>query len=530
MSDNKIEANAEQTTTTNGIYSHYVLFILVLVYILNFVDRNILSILAQDIKVDLGATDAQMGFLYGTVFAIFYAIFGLPLARFADVWVRRSLISGGLLFWSAMTVFSGFARSFPMLALCRMGVGIGEASASPAAFSLLSDYYSPRFRATVLAIYSSGIYIGLGVGMFIGGYVLDTWTNMYPVDPPLGLKGWQVAFMVVGLPGVLLAAWVRTLREPPRGISEGIVAKKHPAPFRLLGTELATVIPPLNIFSIIRHGASLKTNLIGALVISAVAYILILLTGNPAQWIALGFGVYISFSWTQCLKVNDPATYFMMFKSKAFVFSTLAFPTISFVTFGVSFWFAPLLMRLHSVSPTEVGLYIGLTSAAGGLVGAPLGGILADRMKLKFASGRLLLGVIGVFGIVPMVLIMVHAENVDTAYYLNFFYYVFASLWVGVPPATASDLVMPRMRAVATAYYILISTFIGLALGPYCIGLMSDLFLASGMNDAESLRTAISYSLLIFIPTLIFLAIAGRHLAKDEDTKLARAKALGEPV
>ena len=103
-----------------GWYAHYVLLVLVIVYIFNFIDRNILSILAEDIKADLGISDADMGFLYGTVFAVFYAVFGIPLARFADVWIRRSLISVGLLFWSAMTALSGLARSFPVLAIFRI--------------------------------------------------------------------------------------------------------------------------------------------------------------------------------------------------------------------------------------------------------------------------------------------------------------------------------------------------------------------------------------------------------------------------
>ena len=130
--------------------------------------------MSEDIKRDLGVTDAQMGFLYGTVFAVFYAVFGIPLARFADVWVRRSLISIGLMFWSAMTALSGFAKSFPMLAALRIGVGIGEASASPAAYSMLSDYYSPKVRATVIAIYSSALNIGSGIGLFLGGYIMET--------------------------------------------------------------------------------------------------------------------------------------------------------------------------------------------------------------------------------------------------------------------------------------------------------------------------------------------------------------------
>src|SRR5215831_11552168 len=144
-------------------YARYVLGVLVLVYVCNFLDRQIISILAERIRADLGVTDAQLGFLYGTAFAVFYALFGIPLGRLADVWDRRRLIALGLAGWSVMTALSGLAGSFGQLALARIGVGIGEASATPAAFSLLSDYFPASRRATVLAIYSSGIYVGAGL-------------------------------------------------------------------------------------------------------------------------------------------------------------------------------------------------------------------------------------------------------------------------------------------------------------------------------------------------------------------------------
>ena len=149
----------------------------------------------------------------------FYAIFGIPLGKLADNWSRKSLISVGLGFWSLMTALSGTARSFFSLAAYRVGVGIGEASATPAAFSMLSDYFPPKLRATVLAIYSSGIYIGAGIGIFLGGWIVEAWQGMYPdpADAPFGLKGWQAAYMAVGLPGLLMALWVFTLREPVRG-------------------------------------------------------------------------------------------------------------------------------------------------------------------------------------------------------------------------------------------------------------------------------------------------------------------------
>ncbi len=133
---------AEESTgehEVGGRYAYYVLGVLVAVYVLNFVDRQILSILAEAIKADVGLTDAEIGFLFGTAFAVFYALFGIPLGRLADMWIRSRLIAIGLSFWSLMTAASGFANNFVQLGAARIGVGVGEASATPAAFSLLSD-------------------------------------------------------------------------------------------------------------------------------------------------------------------------------------------------------------------------------------------------------------------------------------------------------------------------------------------------------------------------------------------------------
>ncbi len=515
---------------TGGWYAHYVLFVLVIVYFFNFVDRNILSILAEDIKADLSVTDAEMGFLYGTVFAVFYAVFGIPLARFADVWVRRRLISIGLVFWSIMTALSGLARNFPSLAAFRIGVGIGEASASPAAYSMLADYYSPRVRATVIAIYSSGVYIGGGVGLFLGGWILDVWNTAYPAAAPFGLKGWQVAFMVVGLPGILLAGLVWTLKEPRRGMSEGLVTLKHPAPLKVLATEMAAVVPPFSIIALKRCGGSLRTNLLGGMAIALLCWGLIVLTHSLAQWIALGIGAYITLTWAQSLGRRDRASFEMMFHSKALVFTLIGFPTIAFVTYGTSFWTAPFLLRVHGASATDVGLYVGLGNALGGLLGVTLGGVLADRLKQKTDNGRIYIGFLAVIFTAPLVLWMLYTNSLETAFWLNFFYHIPASMWVSIAPTTANDLVMPRMRATAGAYFILMNTFIGLALGPYVIGRLSDVFMADGMNSGDALRTAIAWGLSIFLITLVCLYIAMRHLPADQRSRLDRARRLGESV
>ena len=524
--------NDNKKPRIGGIYAHYVLFVLVLVYIFNFIDRQILAILSNDIQRDLGTSDAQMGFLYGTVFALFYAVFGIPLGRFADVWVRRSLISLGLLFWSVMTALSGLARSFPVLALFRTGVGIGEASASPAAYSMLSDYYSPRLRATVIAIYSAGLYIGGGIGLFLGGFILDSWNSAYPVqaDAPFGLKGWHVAFMAVGLPGILMALWVRTLKEPQRGVSEGLVSEAHPEPFKVLAEEMAAIIPLWSLPGLKRDGASLTKNAIAAVLIGLVAAALIWLTGSVAQWIAMGIGVYATFGWAQSLAVRDPATFAMIFRSRGMRYTMLAFPTIAFVGYGIGYWFAPLLLRIHDTNAGDVGMYAGLAVAAGGVLGVTLGGAAADWFKQRHPAGRMLLGYISAAGMVPLTFAMIYADSLVPACILFFFFNIFAAAWPGVPPGTAADLVLPRMRAVAGAYYLLMTTFIGLALGPYTIGQMSDVFAQSGMASDTALRTAMSCSLLTLLPTLVLLTLAWRAVPGDEATRLERARALGEEL
>ena len=163
-----------------GPYAYYVLAVLFVVYIFNFIDRQILAILLEPIKQDLKISDTALGFLTGFAFAVFYTFAGLPLARIADRWVRRSLIAISLATWSIMTALSGLARNFTDLALARIGVGIGEAGASPPAYSLLSDYFPPEKRATVLAIYSSGIYVGVGLGFWLGGGSMMPMAGVWP--------------------------------------------------------------------------------------------------------------------------------------------------------------------------------------------------------------------------------------------------------------------------------------------------------------------------------------------------------------
>jgi MFS family permease len=523
-----------ETPEVGGRYAKYVLAVLVVVYIFNFIDRQILSILAEEIKADLGISDADIGFLYGTAFAVFYAVFGIPLGRLADVWTRKSLISIGLGFWSLMTALSGTARSFVALAGYRFGVGIGEASATPAAFSMLSDYFPPNRRATVLAIYSSGIYIGAGIGLFLGGWVVDSWKEAFP-DPasaPLGLKAWQAAFLTVGLPGLAVAVWTWTLREPRRGMSEGLVTEAHPTPFREAGRSLMAVLPPFTILALAREGGAraVVVNLIALALVVLGAWAINSVTNSPTQWAALGVGVYATISWVHNLKLSDPATFGMMFRCRAFVLVTIGFPAISFVTYGLGFWSPPYMLRAHGVSLSEAGLILGLGAAVGGWLGITLGGMASDRLKARFVNARLYVGLAVTLLATPVGFAFLLAENTWVAYALSFVFSIFSPMWIGAAASTVNDLVMPRMRAVASAYYLLMNTFIGLALGPYLLGQISDLYVQSGADAGDALRVAMMWGLGMLAVAAVFLVWALRHFATDEASRLERARALGESV
>jgi MFS family permease len=506
-------------------YPRYVLGVLVVVYVFNFIDRQILSILAERIKADLGATDAQMGYLYGTAFAVFFAIFGIPLGRLADVWDRRRLIAWGLAAWSAMTALSGLARSFTQIALARFGVGIGEASASPAAYSLLSDYFPAKRRATALAVYSSGIYIGAGLGLGIGGLIVDRWDAAWMgMTPPLGLRGWQVAFMVVGLPGLLFALWVRSLREPVRGQADGVASAVEAHPWREFLRELAAVLPPFTLVNLWMRGGrgrALATNLLAAAACVAAAMTLTRILGNPAQWFSLAVGFYAAISWAQGLRLRDPACFALVLRTPSLHAANLAVALLAFTSYSYGFWMAPYLIRTHGESLARVGLILGGIAAASGWVGVTLGGILADRFLRRSPSGRLWVTMLAAVVPVPFAFLFLAASNLTAAYLISVPLLITTSLWLGPGASTVQDLVLPRMRAVASAAYLLVVTFIGLALGPYSVGRLSVAL--------DGLSPALLWALLVNALALACALYAARRLPRDEESRWERAHAAGEP-
>lgn len=519
------ESAAGGSGESTPTYSWYVLSLLSIVYLLNFLDRQILSILAESIKADLGVSDAQLGFLYGTAFAIFYAVFGIPLARLADVWVRKNVISLGLAVWSAMTALSGTARSFFSLGAYRIGVGIGEASATPAAYSMLSDAFPPRLRATAFALYAAGLYVGQGIGFYLGGWILDTWSTSFPDGVGwLGLHGWQAAFFAVGLPGLAISIWVWTLREPARGQWEGDVpAPIEERPVRLLLTEFAAVVPPLTLWSLQRAGAPaslLAWNVGVGAAIAAAAWVLIANLGGPEQWVALGIGLYAAFSWIQGTSLRDRTAFVLLFRCRSLQRIGGAAALTSFVTYSFMFWTAPFLLRTHGVSTTEVGFYLMLASALGGGIGVAAGGFLSDGWRQRKVAGRVYVVIISVALMVPTALGMLYAESSRTAFAMAFVYQGVSTMWVGSATALVTEIVLPRMRAIATAVLLMLYTFVGLALGPFAVGRLSDAMKAGGAAPDEALRTALAVALLVLVPALV-LAVASLRTVPDDESSLA---------
>jgi len=192
--------------------------VLTVAYVFSFIDRSILSLLVGPIRADLGISDTQISVLHGLAFAVFYTLLGIPIASLADRRNRRNLIAVGVAFWSLATAACGLTRNFWQLFLARIGVGVGEAALSPAAYSMIADSFPPEKLGRALSVYTLGAIAGIGLALIIGGAVIGSVAASADVTLPLvgTLRPWQLVFFIVGLPGLLVAMWILTLREPVR--------------------------------------------------------------------------------------------------------------------------------------------------------------------------------------------------------------------------------------------------------------------------------------------------------------------------
>lgn len=232
MNERKPKGDATDHSQRDSVYAWYVAFFLSSAFALAYIDRQIIALLVGPIKDDLGLSDIQISLLGGLAFVLFYTLMGIPLGRLADRSNRTRLIAAGMFFWSIMTMLCGFARSFTHLFIARVGVGVGEATLSPSALSIISDYFSAEKLGRATSIYLTGSWVGIGLAFVLGGAIIDFAGDVETIAIPLlgSLKPWQLVFVVVGAPGVVMALLTLTITEPVR--RGRLVALGESVPFR----------------------------------------------------------------------------------------------------------------------------------------------------------------------------------------------------------------------------------------------------------------------------------------------------------
>ncbi|MES2035819.1 MAG: MFS transporter [Pseudomonadota bacterium] len=419
-------------------YRRYALTLLLIIYTLNFLDRQVLNILMEDIKIEFGLMDWQLGALSGLAFAIFYTTLGIPIARMAETKHRGWIIASAVFVWSGFTALCAVAGNFWHLLLFRIGVGVGEAGCTPPAHSLITDYVPKEKRASAIAFYSIGTPLGTVVGLVLGGLVADAY-------------GWRMAFLIAGAPGVIVAIVAAlTLVEPRRkfkaamaAAASGAVAVASPT-FKAALAILATK----KTFWLIAFAASIKA--------------------------FIGYG-------------HAPFTVSFFLREHGIEVARLA------EGFGLE-------------SRGFLGLALSAMGGVAGIVGAWLGGVIADRYAARDLRGYVVVPAIASLVTIPIYITAVSVPSAAGAIVLLAFPALLGTLWYGPVYASAQSLVPPHARATAAAMILFIINLIGLGLGPLGVGIISDIIgQGMGLGAAEGIRWALIISTLFgFIAAALF--------------------------
>lgn len=411
-------------------YRSYVLLALTLIYTLNFIDRTVITVVAQPIINTFSLSDAQWGLLTGPPFAIFYALMGIPIAMWADRGNRVFIIGLCVVVWSIMTVACGLAASFLWLLVFRIGVAVGEAGCTPPANSIITDYYPPKSRANAIGIYSMGVTIGGVLAQLFGGALAGLQgPDFGNFLASLGLgglfsginwaevEGWRLVFVIVGGPGVLIALllWFTT-KEPPRGYSD---------------PKEATPVEKAGFFEAFKE-----------------------------------FGTKPTF-WTLSL-------------GAAFV---------AFVGYGLVAFQAPFLMRVHGVSVSQAAIQYGAPLAAVAAFGTFLGGFLSEKFSPRFPAIVAWLPGVGLLISIPAYVGAFLAPSLTVAFGLWVIAAVAHYAYLGAQYTVSTAIVSPRSRATTVSVLLLIVSLIGNGIGPLFTGIMSSAFMGgiirkNGLTEA----------------------------------------------
>jgi len=419
-------AEAPQVRAVSAGYRGYAMGLLLLIYVMNFVDRQVVNILAEPIKRELGLLDWQVGAMSGLAFALFYTVLGLPIARAAERGHRPFIIAAALAVWSLFTALCGLAQNFTHLLLARIGVGIGEAGCTPPAHSLITDYVPKEKRASALAFYSMGTPLGSLVGLGLGGVIADAY-------------GWRMAFIVCGIPGVILAVVAAlTLVEPRiRAVSADLRARadaaRDAAPFRTAMKTLKTK----RTFWLVSFAAAIKA--------------------------FIGYG-------------QAPFAASFFYRNHSEEIASLA------AQFGLQ-------------SGGFLGLALGLMAGIGGAIGAYAGGVIADKYGARDFRAYVSVPAIASVAVIPLYAVAILSPSAVFALGCLLFGSILGALWYGPVYATAQTIVPTHMRATSSAILLFIINLIGLGLGPLAVGAMSDGFaFGLGLGEAEGVRYALLVS------------------------------------
>lgn len=398
---------AAKPVYSNG-YKATVLGMLVAAYTFNFIDRTIISTIGQAIKVDLSLTDTQLGLLGGLYFALLYTVLGIPIARLAERKNRVTIITLGLVIWSGFTALCGLAQNFTQLALMRFGVGIGEAACSPPAHSLISDYFEPKKRATALSIYSFGIPLGTMFGAVAGGWLAQEFS-------------WRIAFIIVGVPGLLLAVAFKLLvKEPPRGHSDLEIAPV---------SEEGVVAPPVYVKPPFSFGDEFR---------ELWAVTKVLFTKWPVVNMVLGV--------------------------------TIA----SFGSYGSGAFVPPYFVRQFGLDLATVGLIVGLVGGFSAGVGTLVGGFLSDWAGKRSAAWYALTPAFGLLIATPIYIWAYMENNWQTAALILLIPGIFHYTYLGPTFGVVQNSVPTYRRATATALLFFFLNLIALGGGPVFTGWLID--------------------------------------------------------
>ncbi len=411
---------ADMSEFPSSARRYLVLAMLVAVYVLNFLDRQIVSILAVPIKAEFHLSDAQMGSMGGLAFGAVYSLLGIPVAWLADRISRKRIIAAALILWSGFTAACGFTQTFGQLFIARMGVGIGEAGGVAPSYSLISSVFPPRSRARALAVYSLGIPIGVAAGTLVGGLLAADWRR---------------AFVVVGLTGVVVAV-----------------------PFLLLVRE--------------PHRAESRAAVPGIAVVARMA-----LT-KPSFWLL-----------------------------------SIAAGCSSLVGYGILFWFPSFLVRTYHFTLPHVGQFIATVTLFGGVIGILGGGILADRLGPARKGAYALIPAVAFLISAPLYALGMLAPSPEIAFWLFLVPQALSLMWLG-PIVTAVQHLGPAVsRSQMSALVLLVNSLIGLGLGPWFFGKVSDLLKPE--HGADSIKYAFLAGLSFYVVAAVLLIFASRRLARD---------------